>query len=564
MKVTTMRRAICLALFATLLVPLGAYAQKKPGAVQPNWAPPTAAGVGWESGTYKYDGSGNVAAIGEDLFGYDGANRLTASTVAAHGVATTQTYRYDRYGNLLEATTSLLPKGVQLPTSRMNQVLTVEPGTNRLSQTCESIDDLSPFCQQWWYDEATGNQTGVGTSVRYQWDAIGSMTELTAGPVHEQYVYDASDERVVVVTLGRTASGGEQELTRRWTWRDAENKVAREAVEHVGTAVWSEGRDYVYRNGMLLASFESPDAAVAERHYHVDHLGTPRLITNAQRGALAIEGYLPFGGRAPGRETARIDFSERMQFTGHERDGDGSLYRPTLDYMHARYYTPQWGRFLSVDPYLDVKKALVEPQRWNRYSYVTNNPLRYTDPDGKERQMPFCVQHPARCSADELSGRAPAGNQVWWTAAIIGGVLVGPALAAEGTLELGLLMMRNPGTVWAAMKLLDAMGGNSSSHINPTGQTGNKLGYLLGKFESSGGKGGLFAGVLGFGEKGLDAAVRSHFAENFAKGELQTNGRLAVTGAMTGANGVVRMITTIWQWNQKAGAWDLITGFQAK
>lgn len=42
------------------------------------------------------------------------------------------------------------------------------------------------------------------------------------------------------------------------------------------------------------------------------------------------------------------------------------------------------GRFLSVDPYLDVNKALREPQRWNRYAYVVNNPLRYTDPDGRE------------------------------------------------------------------------------------------------------------------------------------------------------------------------------------
>lgn len=41
------------------------------------------------------------------------------------------------------------------------------------------------------------------------------------------------------------------------------------------------------------------------------------------------------------------------------------------------------GRFLSVDPVLDVKSNLGNPQGWNRYSYVRNNPMRFTDPSGR-------------------------------------------------------------------------------------------------------------------------------------------------------------------------------------
>ncbi len=41
-------------------------------------------------------------------------------------------------------------------------------------------------------------------------------------------------------------------------------------------------------------------------------------------------------------------------------------------------------RFLSVDPSMDLKKTIRNPQMWNRYSYVVNNPIRYTDPDGRE------------------------------------------------------------------------------------------------------------------------------------------------------------------------------------
>lgn len=52
-----------------------------------------------------------------------------------------------------------------------------------------------------------------------------------------------------------------------------------------------------------------------------------------------------------------------------------------LDYMNARFYDPNLGRFLSVDPLLDKKRSIREPQSWNRYSYVINNPINRIDPD---------------------------------------------------------------------------------------------------------------------------------------------------------------------------------------
>jgi hypothetical protein len=52
--------------------------------------------------------------------------------------------------------------------------------------------------------------------------------------------------------------------------------------------------------------------------------------------------------------------------------------------MHARYFNPNFARFLSVDPeYSDGMTR--EPQKWNRYSYVTNNPLRFSDPNGRDK-----------------------------------------------------------------------------------------------------------------------------------------------------------------------------------
>ena len=71
-----------------------------------------------------------------------------------------------------------------------------------------------------------------------------------------------------------------------------------------------------------------------------------------------------------------------FKFTGHERDDNGSDGPGMLDYMLARYHSPELGRFLSVDPVLGTAEA---PQSWNRYTYTRNNPVRFIDPTGKER-----------------------------------------------------------------------------------------------------------------------------------------------------------------------------------
>jgi RHS repeat-associated protein len=53
-------------------------------------------------------------------------------------------------------------------------------------------------------------------------------------------------------------------------------------------------------------------------------------------------------------------------------------------YFGARYYGSKIARFTTIDPFLDQKAALIDPQRWNRYAYGRNNPLRYVDPVGRD------------------------------------------------------------------------------------------------------------------------------------------------------------------------------------
>jgi RHS repeat-associated protein len=91
---------------------------------------------------------------------------------------------------------------------------------------------------------------------------------------------------------------------------------------------------------------------------------------------VATHTYWPFGREAAGSE---VDF-EPMRYTGHERDFAGTGNVNDLDYMHARYYTPVAGRFISVDP--RSGEALL-PATWNRYTYASNDPMLRVDRNGR-------------------------------------------------------------------------------------------------------------------------------------------------------------------------------------
>ena len=126
--------------------------------------------------------------------------------------------------------------------------------------------------------------------------------------------------------------------------------------------------------------------------YTADHLGSTRLITSATGGVLHRYDYLPFGeglgAGVNGRSTMYsaynggafpgADDGESAKFTGKERDAETGL-----DYFGARYFSGAQGRFTSPDEPL-ADQGAGDPQSWNLYGYVRNNPLRNVDPDGQD------------------------------------------------------------------------------------------------------------------------------------------------------------------------------------
>ena len=69
-------------------------------------------------------------------------------------------------------------------------------------------------------------------------------------------------------------------------------------------------------------------------------------------------------------------------FAGTERDAETKIGSwDAVDYVGARYYASQTGRFTSVDPG-HVSGNILDPQSWNGYAYARNNPLTSVDPSG--------------------------------------------------------------------------------------------------------------------------------------------------------------------------------------
>ena len=116
--------------------------------------------------------------------------------------------------------------------------------------------------------------------------------------------------------------------------------------------------------------------------YHKqDHLESMRLVTKQDKKFAECRDFFPFGERiASGQNGRSLDCygSGAEQFTGKERDPESSL-----DYFGARYYSARLGRFVSPDEPLADQFAS-DPQSWNLYGYVRNNPLRFFDPTGRK------------------------------------------------------------------------------------------------------------------------------------------------------------------------------------
>ncbi len=149
---------------------------------------------------------------------------------------------------------------------------------------------------------------------------------------------------------------------------------------------------FVYdAGGKSIAEYSTIVASATEAKISYltnDHLGSPRITTDATGQVISRRDFHPFGEEIfTAQRTQALGYtadSVRQKFTTYERDNETNL-----DFAQARYFRSGFGRFNSPDTMMASARR-IEPQTFNRYGYVVNNPLRFTDPTGFSECPPVC------------------------------------------------------------------------------------------------------------------------------------------------------------------------------
>lgn len=241
------------------------------------------------------------------------------------------------------------------------------------------IVDGGTVCCGWHTDTATAGaflRADLGAPAAVASVRIYASTPGYAG----NYSIQRSDDNsnwTTVATFAPNAAGWNTvkwvQVTAHRYWRLHLNNTPGSGswLNELQFGVWT---DYIFAGGKRVAKAPGVAATSGTQYYHSDHLGSARLMTDASGNPVAGSEatFLPFG-----QEYSPTTAGNHYKFTGKERDSESGN-----DYFGARYYGSTMGRFLTPDaPFAD--QHLTDPQSWNLYTYVTNQPLGHTDPSGR-------------------------------------------------------------------------------------------------------------------------------------------------------------------------------------
>jgi RHS repeat-associated protein len=248
--------------------------------------------------------------------------------------------------------------------------------SNRLSSTTVG-STTEPYVH-----DAHGNMTSMPHLTLMQWDFRDQLTATSRQAVNETpppdrvpemtfYVYGAGGQRVRKVTERQNGLRKEErlylgsfELYREFKANGVDVALERETV-HV--------MDDKQRIALVETRTQGNDGSPAQlvRYQFNNHLSSASLELDDKAKIISYEEYFPYGATSYQAVDQSIKAAaKRYRYTGKERDEETGF-----TYHGARYYAPWLGRWVSGDP-----AGLSDGA--NLYAYVTQNPLRFSDPSG--------------------------------------------------------------------------------------------------------------------------------------------------------------------------------------
>ncbi len=239
------------------------------------------------------------------------------------GSVWSQTFSYDAFGNLSKSGTSSFQPTYSYQTNHMTQIGSSTP-------TYDGNGNVTnDFLHTYAWDAASRPVTIDGVGVTY--DALGRMVEQNRSGTYTEIVYAPSGAKLSLMS-GQTLT-----------------------------------KAFIPLTGGAVAVYNSSGLAY---YRHSDHLGSSRFASTPSRTMYSDGAYGPFG--EPYAQSGTSDPS----FTGMNQDTVTNLY----DFA-AREYGIQ-GRWPSSDPLGMGAASRGNPQSWNRYAYLLNNPMSMTDASG--------------------------------------------------------------------------------------------------------------------------------------------------------------------------------------
>lgn len=354
------------------------------------------------AGRHREETFGNAVTTTRAYFAEKGRLKSIVSKSASQGILQDLHYTYDDRLNLSSRVDALQTGATpQLSLGEHFKYDTLDRLTcSWFDSLCASAADCT--CSQSVSYYPNGNIDIKSDVGKYDYDPAHRRAVLTAGP--NQYKYDAvgnqkarPDAEISYTAFNLPKSyvlanetidftyDGDQHRTRKTTPSEETIYVGGlyERKTHTDSQP-AEHKYYVMSDERVVAVVtrgggqEHSEEAV---YIHVDNLGSTDAVTDALGDEVKAEraSFDAFGARRNpkwGSPLGAVLSKLSLGYTAQEMEGE-----PDLVNMNGRIYDPNLGRFLSADPKVS---DVLSGQSWNPYSYVLNNPFKYTDPSGFE------------------------------------------------------------------------------------------------------------------------------------------------------------------------------------